>query len=351
MFDKLPLAERLNYFNSQETPLCQTCLTQVETQQHLYQCMESKCRKHRLSCWVTHSKAMLKQGHTSRIIMDVIDSNVRHYLKLPNRPNRWQNFQGNRAVFASVQRAIVDQNRIGWDKFLSGILSQSWESAQLLYQEISGDYPTRRPRTWAEGILGHLWEFSHNIWLYRNAIKHGVTMDEQRKARRARVVALVTDRYQYRPHLDRKYKFLYSKPLHRRLEEGNRSLYAWLTSVANLSSLFTSPATRQQSIEQHATFTRLSDTQLGRLRRPLRRLRRLSDLGGNPSPCVRSKYALGVSAPSGSQLLTSLWQFTAVTPPTPLIKPTGRKKVFHTSIQSKQAKLVWDRGRRFRMMT
>ena len=153
------------------------------------------------------------------------------------------------------------------------------------------------------------------------------------KASRARVVALVTDRYQYRPHLVWKYKFLYNKPLHHRLEEGNCSLYTWLTSVANLSSLSAQPATRQQSIDQHATFTQLSDTQSGRLRR-------LRDHGGNHSPCMRSKYALGIPAPSGSQLLTSLWQFTAITPPTPLIKPTGRKKVFRSSIQSKQAKLV-----------
>ena len=39
--------------------------------------------------------------------MDAIDSNVRNYLHLPDHPNCWQNFQGNRAVFASVQRAIV----------------------------------------------------------------------------------------------------------------------------------------------------------------------------------------------------------------------------------------------------
>ena len=137
-------------------------------------------------------------------------------------------------MFAAVQRAVVAQNKIGWDKFLSGFLSVKWSIAQRLYQEVSGDVPARIPRTWAEGIITTLWGFNHEVWLYRNAIKHGVTTEEQARARRARVVELVTDRYQHRPHLNLKYKFLYSKPLNKRLEEGNRTLHAWLASVANL---------------------------------------------------------------------------------------------------------------------
>ena len=165
------------------------------------------------------------------------------------------------------------------------------------------------------------------------------------------MVALVNDRYLHRPHLDPKYKFLYNKPLHKRLEEGNRTLYAWLSSVANLSSLSTKPATRQQSIDMHATFTRLSDTQMGRLRRPMRRLRRLSDQTPAKSGApLKSKFALGQSSPSETRLLTGMWNFATASPPTPLVKSKARKKVFHNSIRSKQAKLLWDRGRTARMM-
>ena len=192
-----------------------------------------------------------------------MDANVRECLKLPERPQWWQNHRGNRSVIAAVQRAIVDQNRIGWDKFLASLLSTRWGIAQTLYQEQTGDYPKQHPRTWAKPVINLLWEFTHEVWLYRNAIKHGVTMAEQQQVRRDRVVMLVTDRYKHQPHLDAMYKFLYNKALHKRLEDGNRALYPWLTSVANLSSLSTKPAAQQQSPWDKKCVCVMSDTGVG----------------------------------------------------------------------------------------
>ena len=94
------------------------------------------------------------------------------------------------------------------------------------------------------------------------------------------------------------------KQLNKRLEEGNRTLYAWLASVANLSSLSTKPTTRQQSIDMHATFTRLSEAQMGRLRR-------LADL---PAPSSwktpKCRFALGRGQTADTQLLTAVKQRT-----------------------------------------
>ena len=115
--------------------------------------------------------------------MDAIDSNVRNYLDLPQRPAPWQTYQGNRSVFAAVQRAIVAQNAISWGKFLSGIVSNYWEQAQKVYQEESADTPQRKSRTCTAGLLSSLWEFSHEIWMYRNTIKHGATMEEEKQHR------------------------------------------------------------------------------------------------------------------------------------------------------------------------
>jgi hypothetical protein len=348
MFDKLPVAERLNYFDSIESPRCQTCQNAIETQQHMFQCKNKDCKKHRLRCWVKHCKQILG-GHTSRIIMDAIDENVRAYLNLRPRPMKWQRHQGNRSVFAAVQRAIVAQNKIGWDKFLSGIISKQWGFAQQLYWDVTGDYPKRIPRTWSEGVITILWDFSHDIWLYRNTIRHGVTQADQQLKRRARVVALVTDRYTHRPHLDAKYNFLFRKPLLSRLEEGNRTLYAWLGSVANLSSLSTKPLTRQQSIRAHATFQRLSDFQADSLSRPKRRLRRLFGCPASNTKKSCSKFALGARQYKADQRLTKMWNFSPNRLPAPSA-PIKRKR-FKTSIVSDGAKQVWDRGKFNRIIT
>ena len=189
--------------------------------------------------------------------MDAIDSNLRNLLKLPTHPEKWLSHQGNRSVFAAVQRAIADQNNIGWDNFLQGFITTRWETAQQLYQEILGDCPSCPPRSWTEGLLTNLWDFSFNIWSYLNQKKHGVTSDEQALLRRARVEAFVTDRYRHRPHLDLKYKWLFKKSLADLLKQGNRALYVWLGSINNFASISSGPM--QPSIFAHALYKRLSD--------------------------------------------------------------------------------------------
>ena len=272
--------------------------------------------------------------------MDAIDNNVRDFLLLPQRPQSWQRSQGHRAVHAAVQRAIVAQHRIGWDKFLFGFVSPAWESAQSLYQELTGDYPPRPPPAWVDILLPALWDFSHDIWSYRNEVKHGVTALEQAAQARARVVALVTDRYRHRPHLAPRYNFLYKKSLQDRLLEGNRALYTWLSSVSNLSSISSGPC--QTSICTH-TFQRLSNDAVRRLRRPLRRLRRLQPASG---PTRKRGFALGQPASRySSSFLTAIWNFTPRNPPVPLQSTRGRKKMFKSSINSHVARLTFDRGR------
>jgi hypothetical protein len=163
MFDKLPVADRLNFFDSSESPTCWCCNTKAETQHHLFQCKEKLCKTHRLQSWITCTRAILTTGQTSRIILDAIDSNLRHYLCLPQRPQKWQSSQGHRSVFAAVQQAIADQSKIGWDKFLFGFISTRWETAQTLYWEVTGDVPDPLPRSWTEGLITNLREFSHSV--------------------------------------------------------------------------------------------------------------------------------------------------------------------------------------------
>lgn len=48
MFDKLPIAERLHFVDSSESPTCLTCNQSIENQSHLFKCCESACRKHQI---------------------------------------------------------------------------------------------------------------------------------------------------------------------------------------------------------------------------------------------------------------------------------------------------------------
>ena len=337
LYDKLPVAARLHSFDADEPPLCRSCNLYPETQQHLYQCPAIMSQHHQEACWVLHATNILKVGHTSRIIMDAVDANVRSFLCLPPRSTPWQNSQGNRSVFAATQRAVADQSLIGWDKFLFGFVSKRWEVAQTIYREVSGDIPRRPLRTWTEGLLTSLWDFSHAVWSQRNEVKHGVTKGEQAVHNRARLVALVTDRYLHRPHLDDRYRWLFGKPLRDRLLEGNRALHVWLTSVQNFSSI--SSGWTQTALDTHATRVRLTEAALGRLRRPRGRLRR------PPSGCVSeasSGGALGVTKGFTARSLPAMWGFAPPVPP--LVKKRRRRSV-KKSVRSHSIKRLFDRGR------
>ena len=174
-------------------------------------------------------------------------------------------------------------------------------------------------------------------------------MAEQRMQRRARVIALVEDRYRHRPHLDTKYKFLFRTPLVAKLEEGNRALYMWLSTVANLSSLSTRSPHQQASMDTFTTHKRLSDEALGRLRRPRRRLRRLRDSPANFHRTSKTTFVLGASKPMKNTLLTAVWNIPTRQAPVPLLPVRQRRKYFRRSIQSSQANKLWDRGRRQRI--
>jgi hypothetical protein len=343
LYDKLPVAERLNFFDPDEPPICRSCNLCPETQQHLYQCTSLLSQRHREACWTLHANNILKVGHTSRIIMDAVDANIRSFLCLTPRSIPWQTSQGNRSVFAATQRAVADQSQIGWDKFLFGFVSTKWEAAQRIYRGVSGDFPRRPLRTWTEGLLTSLWEFSHAVWAQRNEVKHGVTKGEQAVNNRARIVALVTDRYLHRPHLDERYRWLFGKPLSERLLDGNRALHVWLTSIKNFSSI--SAGWTQTVLDTHATFERLTEEALGRLRRPGRRLRRLP---GGLTYAVRSGSVFGTIKGSTAQFLPDLWGFTPRTVPVLVPAKKRRKKALRDCVRSHSIKRLFDRGREAR---
>jgi len=198
------------------------------------------------------------------------------------------------------------------------------------------------PRSWTEGLLSALWNCSHDLWLHRNELRHGATTMDQAAKSRARLEALIVDRCTHRPHLDDRHHWLFGVPLETRLKEGNRSLQIWLTSVSNLSSITTGFV--QTDLRRHATHQRLTEGALGRLRRPKRRLRRRSP---TISPPTFSKFVLGTTRPSSSQLLTNMWNLTLSSQPTPL-KRKPRKPRCRKQSHSTQAYKIFDRGRNVR---
>lgn len=161
MYDKLPVADRSNFFDSLGSAICRSCNTHVEVQQHFSNARNLHVRNTDYSAGLRRhapysGRVILRASSWMHIIMDAIESNMRNFLKLPDRPSKWQVHQGTRSVFAAVQQAIISDG-ISFYRVLSPRVAK-----QRLYQKITGDHPSRQRCSWMEGLLTSLWDFSFN---------------------------------------------------------------------------------------------------------------------------------------------------------------------------------------------
>ena len=71
----------------------------------------------------------------------------------------------------NIFKAFYEQDKIGWDKFLEGIISPAWAILQQEYidKHLNGK-GTRI--SWAVKLILHLWELLYSVWKHRNEIIH-----------------------------------------------------------------------------------------------------------------------------------------------------------------------------------
>ncbi len=64
----------------------------------------------------------------------------------------------------------VSQDKIGWRRFMEGMVSKEFE------QQHEAAYQSGRSRlsgkAWVRHLVQRLLEFTHGIWIYRNALMH-----------------------------------------------------------------------------------------------------------------------------------------------------------------------------------
>ena len=68
------------------------------------------------------------------------------------------------------QQMAVDQDAIGWRRFMEGMIVQDFRSIQ--HQYLQQDESRRSSRKWAQGLITRLMECTHGQWLYRNVVVH-----------------------------------------------------------------------------------------------------------------------------------------------------------------------------------
>ena len=71
------------------------------------------------------------------------------------------------------RRMSLEQDKLGWRRFMEGLIPQSLVDLQYHFQTIRGS--RRTIKAWASGLVIKLLEVTHGQWLYRNVVVHDAT--------------------------------------------------------------------------------------------------------------------------------------------------------------------------------
>jgi hypothetical protein len=85
------------------------------------------------------------------------------------------------------------QDRIGWRRFMEGMISQKMVEVQAEYFSLRGT--SWKLNKWASGLVTRLLEVSHGQWLYRNVMVHDRTSGQLAMARKEEIAAQIEEQY------------------------------------------------------------------------------------------------------------------------------------------------------------
>ena len=162
--NQLPTGDFQRTKRLQESAACPRCGMDHETVDHVSRCPQ----KHSHRIWHCHLRQLdtwLRRQDTDPDIIRVV------ILALP----RWRAGVLTSAfcphsVSDNVRAAVNEQHRIGWDNFMSGLLSKRWARCQEEY------YRTKKNRKtghrWAIRLSTRLWMYHKAQWTHRNSVRY-----------------------------------------------------------------------------------------------------------------------------------------------------------------------------------
>jgi hypothetical protein len=127
-----------------------------------------------------------------------------------------------------IQKAVCNQNIIGWAKFLKGYISQYWITAQ---HTASSNVPVNEKQRWSSVISTFTLDLYKQIWEDRNTFIHGTTSAEAAKKLRHKVEKQVMHLYQHPPKLATRYPQITEISLETRLRRSTKDLQDWMARI------------------------------------------------------------------------------------------------------------------------
>jgi hypothetical protein len=127
-----------------------------------------------------------------------------------------------------LEKAISDQERIGWHLAMRGYLSKYWSMAVAANHHLKED--NDKGRAWVRKTVLQLWEFSREMWEHRNDVLHNTQLESSRMMRNAEINDAIK-LYEKVDTYAAEDRWYFALPLTLRLRKPLRSRRRWLVNA------------------------------------------------------------------------------------------------------------------------
>ena len=149
--------------------LCPICLSNEEHKLHLIQCPSTSSTE----AWTSSLSSLTEWLKDQQTYPQLTRSIIRVLRLCRHHGGGGRNILYD--VSASVTRCLVSQASIGWENFLSGLLSKDWARIQQTYY--SSIKSRKTGHRWAVRLSDKLWGLLFSVWKHRNTVLHELPLD------------------------------------------------------------------------------------------------------------------------------------------------------------------------------
>ena len=224
-----------------EAHKCPRCFEPNETQEHVLTCRAVSAHRKRYALVIPTTSKMTPNPRCP--VQQVFVACFRSWLENPETPSPdVSKVHEEQRDF--LEKALREQDAIGWDLGLRGYLSKHWVLAVAANPNIQDAKdkdgkpinPMDTARTWARKVLLQLWDFAFEMWDHRNKVLHDTKLESSRVIRDEEVNQAITELYEKVDTFAAEDRWYFEMPLALRLQKPLRSRKRWLTLARVLAS-------------------------------------------------------------------------------------------------------------------
>ena len=133
-----------------------------------------------------------------------------------------------------LDKALEEQEKIGWHLAMRGYLSKYWLKAVMVNPRTAQF--KGKGKNWSRKAILLLWTFAADMWEHRNAVLHNHELEESRKIRDADINDEIKKLYAQVESYAAKDRWYFEMPLVLRLRKPLRSRRRWLVNARMLAA-------------------------------------------------------------------------------------------------------------------